>query len=76
MLNRIGCHDKALSVRHKFNSILEDTLAEKDIDHHYILNVSKPMNDAAYFINDTFTSAGAKKYWMEIDKIIKDYDEH
>ena len=69
MINRVECHDKALAVRNKFNTILEDILA----DHygHYIIDITKNLNAAAYFSNNLLNEHGATCYWIEIDKIVK-----
>ena len=73
-INRIGCYDKALSVRSKFNSILEDVLG--DFDGHYIVNMSKKMSKGAFYSQHGITQSGATRYWLEIDKTLKELDMH
>ena len=58
MINRVGCHDRALSVRHKFNTILEDTLTE--FKNHYIMDISRKMNEASFFINEVVNQDGVQ----------------
>ena len=69
MIDRLGCKDKALAVRSKFSSVLEDVLS--NYTNHYIMDVSKQMTDAKFFIKKTITTEGAIHYWFEIDNIIK-----
>ena len=74
MIDRVGCQDWALSIRNKFNSILETILA--DFDHHYIANINKPLSDSSFFSGTTLATSVTLRYWLEVDKIIKEFDTH
>ena len=74
MINRIGCHDHALAIRHKFNTVLENVLTE--FQNHYIIDINRDMADSAFYINEIVTKPGATQYWIEIDNLIKQYDAH
>ena len=56
MIDRVGCQDRALSIRNKFNSILETILA--DFDHHYIANINKLLSDSSFFSGTTLATSG------------------
>ena len=72
MINRVGCHDKVLAIRNKFNTLLENALV--GCKNHYILDINRKMSDASHFIHDTITEIGAIRYWMELDSTIEQYD--
>ena len=74
MIDRAGCQDKALAVRGKFNSILEDILV--DHSNHYIMEINAQLCDASFFANNTLNTNGAIRYWLEIDKLICMYEKH
>ena len=72
MVDREGCFDRALSVRNKFNCVLETVLP--DHKHHYIIDINRQLNDSTYFSADTFNNEGATWYWLEINQKIRDFD--
>ena len=72
MVDRVGCFDCALSVRNKFNSVLETILA--DHKHHYIIDINRQLNDSTYFSANTFNNEGAMRYLLEINQKIRDFD--
>ena len=74
MINRVSCHDKALAIRNKINTTLEDILA--DHTGHYILDVNNQMNDPVYFHGSTINMPGVVRYWSEIDNLIQQFDAH
>ena len=75
MIDRVSCHDKALSVRHKFNTVLEDALTK--YDDHYIMDISKHMANSAYFTEQGgMTKDGAIHFWLEVDEILKLFEIH
>ena len=74
MINRVNCHDRALSVRNKFNAVLDDILA--DYNNHYVIDINTKLSDASYFAKNTFNEDGAIHFWLEINELIKEYDVH
>ena len=74
MVDRHGVIDHALALCHKFNKVLENTLA-KYHDHH-ITDISYHVNDASYFTPQLkeFNEDGAAKYWKEVDAQLKEFD--
>ena len=73
MVDRVSQVDKALAVRHKFNSILEDTLV--DYSGHFILDVSSTMKDPSFFIEAGVAREGAIRFWLEVNDIIEKFDK-
>ena len=74
MVNRIGCYDKALSMRNKFNAILEDILV--DYKGHFIANISKQMADTAFYTSTSLSGIGTTHFWLELHKTLADFDAH
>ena len=72
VINRIGCHDKALSVRTKFNRILEGVLDQHR--NHYIMDISQSLSNVNYFHSNTLNRVGAIRFWVELDAMIKKYE--
>ena len=72
MVDRVGCFDCALSVRIKFNSVLETILA--DHMHHYIIDINRQLNDSTYFSANTFNNEEATQYCLKINQKIRDFD--
>ena len=69
-------YNDMLAVRIKYNSILEDILANKR--NHYILDVSKevvhPLN---FMYNNQINASGRNDFWLAIDRQLElfDYDK-
>ena len=74
MVDRHGVIDRTLALRHKFNKVLEETLA-KHYDH-YIADISHNVNDASHFSPQLkeFNEDGAAKYWKEVDYSLKKFN--
>ena len=56
MINRVGCYDKELAIRNKFNSILENELSGHS--GHYVIDLNQKLNDASLFSNNNLTKEG------------------
>ena len=70
------CKDISLSLRVKFNAVLEETLT------HYKHNFVGEMDDAFRGLNDAFTKsghltpAGKVAFWYHVDGMVKDFDRN
>ena len=73
MINRVNGQSELLSMRTKFNNVLEEQLANRH--HHYIIDINEVMAKSSNFTPNNFLSAiGKEVYWREVDKIIELFD--
>ena len=75
MLQRMRSSDKVLTVRSKFNWMLETLLADRK--HHYVIDVNPILRDHEYFNNlNDLNNDGLILFWKEIDECIRLFDKH
>ena len=69
------CKDKALSLRTKFNAVLEETLVQHK--EHYIMDMNHTLkNSQGSFDNTgTFTPDGKVTFWYNVDDNFKKFDK-
>ena len=60
--------DKILSLRTKFNAILEETIAQ--YPNHYIIDPSDGLNTDHFDHNNFFQPEGIATYWQNIDQLV------
>ena len=73
MLQRMRSFEKILTVRAKYNSVLESALAERK--YHYIIDPNLILRDAAYFTRiNQLNGDGSILFWKELDECIRLFD--
>ena len=71
MIERVGGeYDRALTVRYRFNSVVEELLTERK--KHYIFDVGKTIAEFSYFtVRNKLNEDGKMMYWSQINKIVQ-----
>ena len=73
MLQRMRAFNKTLTVRSKYNAVLEELLAEHSL--HHVIDPNPILRDAAYFNKlNNLNSEGSILFWKEIDECIKMFE--
>ena len=73
MLQRLRSFEKILTVRAKYNSVLESMIAEQH--HHFIIDPNPILRNTAYFMrNNDLNGDGRILFWKEIDECIQLFD--
>ena len=73
MLNRVNARSDLLALRSKFNEVLEEVLYKKD--QHYIIDIVTAMADSSFYDKNNYINGeGLKRFWIEIDKLIENFD--
>ena len=73
-IRRFIGYDRTMTVRNRFNKILEALLAKKK--HHYIMDVDPKINNADYFLQtNQLNGEGRVRYWKEVNECLKLFED-
>ena len=75
MLQRMRSADKVLTVRTRFNNILEELIAKER--NHYLIDPNPAVHDTAFYSHlNLLNLDGCTAFWKEIDDCVKLFDHH
>ena len=74
MIERVGGEfERALTVRYRFNTVLEDQLAGRK--NHFIIDIGKVIADSSYYtVRNSLNGNGAALFWSQLDRNIEIFD--
>ena len=74
MMNRLFQYDKFLTIQRKFNTVLENLLADRK--GHYLVDLHPALNDATLFIApNNLNGDGMAVFWKELDDCIQMFED-
>ena len=75
MINRLSSYDQTLTIRRKFNNVLENLLAREK--NTYLMDLHPAVNNAALFSKpNSLNEEGTFAYWKEFDECIKLFEDN